>query len=286
MPAAAAAHGARIEISASATRLSEDEFWEQRRALGRSLRRLAHECPPRPAHRASPTGAGCRKSTTTVCLADGPARHLIDSCHDDVWIDDYFLRRSRASPALAAYDVSRRCRQIGAGCRVSRLWAWLYLGNEFIAGVIPVTCSGSVAHGAEPFGRHFVLRRRACRDARLCDSACFPRCHEKITSAFRESGSDSSTSRFDFHFYDMDFCRSARSERPACSRDLCLICLYPPDEARGVVSLNPTLPRASQVRQWQQWRNGELERSWNSPPVTSGTLRRPRGPDLSGVGPV
>lgn len=178
--------------------MPESEFWKQS-ALGISLRRLAHDARlvPRPAfenRQGLPEVFNAR-----IRAAD--AHDILVFIHDDVWIDDYFFAQ-RVIEGLAAYDVigvagnRRRVRHQPAWAFLDTNWGWDHQTN----------LSGAVAHGRNPFGavRSFGPVPADCE---LLDGVFLAA--RKSTLTRHGVGFDP---LFDFHFYDMDFCRSAREK--------------------------------------------------------------------------
>jgi len=180
----------------SATRLSEAEFWN-RSALGLSLRRLAHD-----ARLVQRVAFANRRGLPEIYNA----RLLADDCgdmlvfmHDDVWIDDYFLA-DRVIEGLRTYDV------IGVAGNRRRLHgqpAWAFVDGNFTWDD-RANLSGAVAHGKQPFGA-ISFFGPAPADCELLDGVFLA----ANTAALKKAGVQFDA-RFDFHFYDMDFCRTAR----------------------------------------------------------------------------
>jgi len=178
-----------------ATRQAESEFWA-RAPLGLSLRRLARDgrLVPRLAfanQRGLPDVYNAR-----ITAAD--RSEMIVFVHDDVWIDDYFLA-DRVVEGLRHYDVIGVA---GNRRRAPGQPSWAFLDTDFTWDE-RANLTGFVAHG-KPFGpvQFFGAVPAECelldgvfmaaRPAALADHQVF----------FDQ--------RFDFHFYDMDFCRRAR----------------------------------------------------------------------------
>jgi len=188
-----------IEI-VSATRLSEDEFW-QKSALGLSLRRLKKET--RLAARVSFANRRGLPEVYNARILAAAGEDLLVFVHDDVWIDDHFLA-DRVIDGLKAYDVigvaGNRRRQPGQP-------AWIFV-LEGMARVMddPANLSGAIANGKMPFGTisFFGPTPSECE---LLDG---------VFLAARKSTLQRAgllfDPRFEFHFYDMDFCRSARQK--------------------------------------------------------------------------
>lgn len=180
----------------SATRLSEEEFWGAS-ALGQSLRRLGYD------NRIS-TSVYFENSrglpeiyNERIQAKSGP--DVLVFVHDDVWLDDYFfvdrvLHGLRGAHVLGVAGNMRRVPFQPAWAFVNTAFAWdekKYL-------------SGSVAHGQAPFGgvSPFGPAPAPCE---LLDGV-FLAARKSVlmtTKVFFDP-------RFRFHFYDMDFCRTAR----------------------------------------------------------------------------
>lgn len=180
----------------SATRLNQDDFWSQS-ALGLSIRRL---------------GLGARlipriafNNTRGLPSVYNEAIEAVEKdvvllfVHDDVWIEDYFLY-DRLVEALSEYEV------IGvAGNRrhVERQPAWAFVDEAFTWDQ-PEYLAGAVAHGPRPFGpvSRFGSVPAACE---LLDGVFLAACGKTL-----KNSNVRFDPRFSFHFYDMDFCRTAR----------------------------------------------------------------------------
>ena len=186
-----------IEI-VSATRLPETEFWNKS-ALGLSLRRLKNDARLI----AQPVFANTRGLPEIYnARIDAPdAPDLLVFVHDDVWIDDYFLAE-RVIEGLKAYDV------IGVAGNRRRLPgqpAWAFVDAQFTWDE-KIHLSGAVAHGRKPFGA-ISFFGPAPADCELLDGVLLAARRSKLTAAGLRFDP-----RFEFHFYDMDFCRSARAK--------------------------------------------------------------------------
>jgi GT2 family glycosyltransferase len=185
----------KVEI-ASATRKSHADFSSQS-ALGISLRRLAHD-PRLSARIAAENRRGLPVIYNEILeLADQDS--IVVFIHDDVWIDDYFFSQ-RLNEALAVFDVvgvagnRRRVPFQPAWPFVDRLGTWDQREN----------LSGSVAHGQHPFGPVSPYGETPV-ECELLDGVMLAAKKSVLTGnkvAFDPI--------FDFHFYDMDFCRTAR----------------------------------------------------------------------------
>jgi GT2 family glycosyltransferase len=179
----------------SATRLSENDFWNSS-ALGISLRRMAHETRIK-AYIAFANKRGLPEIYNAQITT--ASSEILIFIHDDVWIDDYFLAE-RVMDGLKQYDL------IGvAGNRrkVPNQPAWAFVDSKFTWDD-RIHLSGSVAHGGNPFGA-ISFFGAVPSDCELLDG-CFLAAK---TSALKANNVYFDP-RFDFHFYDMDFCRTAR----------------------------------------------------------------------------
>jgi GT2 family glycosyltransferase len=185
-----------IEI-VSATRFSESEFWNKT-ALGASLRRLAHDT--RLVARIACANRRGLPEIYNARIAAPEQEDVLVFIHDDVWIDDFFLA-DRVIEGLRTYDVigvagnRRRVPGQPTWAIVDAEWTWDDRAN----------LRGAIAHAAHPFGvvSHFGAAPAECE---LLDGVFLAA--RKSTLVANGVAFDP---RFDFHFYDMDFARSARS---------------------------------------------------------------------------
>ena len=180
----------------SATRLAEADFWN-RSALGISLRRLGHDKRLR-ARISFENRRGLPEIYNAQIASAESSEHLV-FIHDDVWIDDYFFV-DRVIDGLQTYDVIGVA---GNRRRVAQQPAWASI-NPALTWDDRTNLTGSVAHGKTPFGpvSFFGHVPAACE---LMDGVFLAA--KKTLLVTNDVRFDP---RFDFHFYDMDFCRSAR----------------------------------------------------------------------------
>lgn len=183
-------------VIVSATRKSAADF-QSKTALGVSLARLAHD------------------ARLQVLVAMSNARGLpqvyndiMDQCdndsiivfmHDDVWIEDYYMLQ-RVVDGLQHFDVIGL---VGNRRRVQDQAAWCFL-NADLQWDDYGHLSGAIGHGANPGGEvhYYGEAGVACE---LLDGV--------FLAARKSTLVDNAVSfdpRFDFHFYDLDFCRTAR----------------------------------------------------------------------------
>jgi hypothetical protein len=191
----AAAAPEQIEVISS-TSLSESEFWSKS-ALGISLRRL--EMDARLVPRIAFDNRCSLPELFNERIESGEGPDILVFVHDDVWIDDYFLA-DHVIDGLKSFDVigvagnrSRRQGQSG----------WAFIDNVQTRDS-PANLSGRVAHESHPFGAVSVYGDTPTECELLSG----------VFLAAKKSGLRSAKVRFDpqfdFHFYDMDFCRGAR----------------------------------------------------------------------------
>ena len=184
-----------IEII-SATRLKQDEFFRTS-PLGQSLHRLKFDSRIK-ADIAFENSDGL-PLVYNRAIAARPQEAILVFVHDDVWIEDYFLT-NRLHEGLHHFDVIGVA---GNRRRVKGQSSWYFTGPERQRDAWE-NLSGLVAHGKMPFGQisAFGPTPAACE---LLDG---------LFLAARRSVLVQNTVGFDprfrFHFYDMDFCRTAR----------------------------------------------------------------------------
>lgn len=186
-----------IEII-SATRMSEKDFWNNS-ALGISLDRLSQDRRFF-AHIAFNNQRGLPEVfNARINATDG--HDILVFIHDDVWIDDYFLA-DRVIAGLNEFDV------IGVAGNRRRLPnqpSWAFIDTN-LTWDTPPNLSGSVAHGIHPFGPITVFGTVPA-ECELLDGVFLA-----VKKSTLKSANVAFDPRFDFHFYDMDFCRSARAK--------------------------------------------------------------------------
>ena len=182
----------------SATR-STTEGFASSTALGRSLRRLAY----------NPTIVSQVTTENTTGLPtlynraiDTDNEHdIIVFLHDDVFIDDYFIGQ-RIVEGLKNYDVIGLA---GNRRRVPGQHSWASVDQKGFKFDRPYL-SGMLAHGTGPRDFDVVLYGPAPAPCELLDGVFLAARKSKL----REAGVRFDE-RFNFHFYDLDFCRTARN---------------------------------------------------------------------------
>lgn len=179
----------------SATRLPEADFWDKS-PLAASLRRLGHDDRWIP-HLAFSNRRGLPE-IYNARIAAPDAGEILVFAHDDIWIEDYFLL-DRVIEGLRHYDVIGIA---GNRRRVKGQPAWAFVDANVWDD--PANLSGAVAHGEQPFGP-VSFYGAAPAECELLDGVFLA----ARTAALRDKQVRFDP-RFDFHFYDLDFCRSAR----------------------------------------------------------------------------
>ena len=181
----------------SATRKTRNEFFNFT-ALGQSLMRMANDSRI-VAKIFFENTTGLSEIYNKAIEEANPDCSLL-FVHDDVWLDDHFLF-DRIRDGLSHFDI------IGvAGNKriVPGQPSWYFLNLELMSDT-RANLSGSVAHGPNPFGQitNFGEYPSECE---LIDG---------VFIAIEKKTLDRHGLKFDplfrFHFYDLDFCRSARA---------------------------------------------------------------------------
>ena len=185
-------------VIVSATRYSEQEFWEKS-ALGLSLHRHMKQDSGIAVNVAFNNTLGLSTVfNRAIELAD--ERAILVFVHDDVWIDEANFNDTLVA-GLTHFDV------IGVAGNKRRLPnqpAWLFTDTAMNWDE-PEYLSGTVSHGQHAFGegKYYGELPAECE---LLDG---------VFLAAKKSVLDSAQVRFDpqfdFHLYDIDFCRSARA---------------------------------------------------------------------------
>lgn len=182
------------------TRHSAHDFAEKT-PLGASLKRLAFD--KRINARIAFGGNPGLPVVYNKALQAPDVAEILVFIHCDVWIDDCFFA-DRVVDALRAFDIIGVA---GNRRRVARQPSWLFgaPGPDNVFGKDRENHSGAVAHATTPCGPvdYFGPTPAECE---LLDGVFLAARRDTLRNA--AIGFDE---RFDFHFYDMDFCRSARA---------------------------------------------------------------------------
>lgn len=184
-------------VVVSASKLSESDFWAQS-ALGLSLQRLIQQGEIISTDVAFENAHGL-PVIFNAALERAQDNDVLVFVHDDVWIDEYNFSQQVAA-GLQQFDV------IGVAGNKHRLPnqpAWCFVDQQFTWDE-KSNLSGQVGHGVNAFGQ-------------LADFGEVPATCELLDGVFLAARKSTLTAnkvqfdlQFDFHFYDMDFCRSAR----------------------------------------------------------------------------
>lgn len=185
----------KIEI-VSATRLAEKDFWI-RSALGLSLRRLSQHEGRLIANISFENTHGL-PAIYNAAIADSGDSDILVFVHDDVWINDNFFS-DRVIEGLARFDVigvaGNRHRANGP--------AWAFVDTR-LTWDDRARLTGSIGSGSDPFSP-ILYFGYAPAECQLLDGVFL--CARRSTLVKRGISFDP---RFDFHFYDLDFCRNSR----------------------------------------------------------------------------
>lgn len=187
----------------SATRYDEQAFWA-RSALGQSLRRLSFD--QRIAHSIAFENKTGLSEIYNRQIQASTVDNILLFVHDDVWINDFFLAE-RLSQGLEAFDVIGVA---GNKRRVPRQPAWVFAGFDTkgqFAFDDPRNLSGAIAHGDPTSGEvsNYGEVPAACE---LLDGVFLAARRMTLLNARVMFDPN-----FRFHFYDMDFCRTARRQK-------------------------------------------------------------------------
>jgi hypothetical protein len=184
-----------IEI-VSATRHNEQFFWNHS-PLGISLRRLSFDMRLEPFitfENQIGIGEIYNHRINSITSHD-----VLVFIHDDVWIDDFFL----ADHILQGLEQYNIIGVAGNRRRVPYQPSWIFLDDKFTWDE-KKNLSGAVAHGPAPFGQ-VTFYGKVPATCELLDG---------VLLAARKSKLKAADVTFDpvfkFHFYDLDFCRTAR----------------------------------------------------------------------------
>ncbi len=180
-----------------ATRYNEADFWSQS-ALGRALSHVAHD-------KRIATRIYCENRTGLPELynasidADNDHEVLL-FIHDDVWIQDYFFVE-QVFEAVEQFDIVG---VVGNRQRTPNQTTWVGIGEVMRPNV--GFLSGTVGQGPWPLGlaHHWGPAPAECE---FLDG--FFLATRKATLRAHGLRFDP---QFDFHFYDMDLCSSARQK--------------------------------------------------------------------------
>ena len=193
--------GASVQMSTrlaivSATRKSAKAFWKSS-ALGISLRRLGDDDRV-DVSIAYKNSLGLPVVYNNALTAENAADAVV-FIHDDVWIDDYFFV-DRILEGLRHFDIIGVA---GNRRRVERQPSWAFIDDK-LTWDHKDNLSGRVAHSKRPFGAVAIFGPVPA-ECELLDGVLLAVNRTRLIDAKVQFDT-----RFDFHFYDLDLCRSAR----------------------------------------------------------------------------
>jgi len=134
-------------------------------------------------------------------IRENAENDIVVFIHDDVWIDDSFLA-DRVIEGLAQYDVIGVA---GNRRRVPRQPSWIFV-DERRTWDEKQNLSGRIGHGRHPFGE-LSIYGPVPASCELLDGVFLAA--RRSTLIGKEVFFDP---RYDFDFYDVDFCRTAREK--------------------------------------------------------------------------
>jgi GT2 family glycosyltransferase len=182
----------------SATRSTSEQFHVST-ALGRSQARLAYN--PTIAWRVTTENRTGLPTLYNAAIDADNEHDILVFVHDDVFIDDYFIGQ-RIAEGLRTFDVIGLA---GNRRRVPMQASWVSLSDRGIV-FDKKYISGIVAHGSYPSDWFATIYGPTPAPCELLDGVLLAARKSKL----REAGVRFDE-RFDFHFYDLDFCRTARA---------------------------------------------------------------------------
>lgn len=181
----------------SATRSTEQDFWSQS-ALGVSLKtHMARDSRLKASIAFENTRGLSEVFNESIEQADASA--ILVFIHDDVWIDEENFADAVIS-GLKCFDMIGVA---GNKRRVANQPAWAFIDDKFTWDE-PINLSGRVAHGKEAFG-HINDYGAVPAECELMDGVFLA-----VKKSSLKARNVKFDPQFDFHFYDMDFCRTAR----------------------------------------------------------------------------
>ncbi len=192
------AHQSQVLVQViSATRMSEQDFWA-RSALGRSLNRHLKQDARLSASIAFNNTRGL-STIFNACIENAEEDAVLVFIHDDVWIDE----EQFADVVLAGLQQFDVIGVAGNKRRVANQPAWPFIDADFTWDS-KENLSGRVAHGEHAFGQ-------------ISDYGAVPASCELLDGVFLAAKKRTLVAKqvmfddqFDFHFYDLDFCRTAK----------------------------------------------------------------------------
>lgn len=185
-----------IEI-VSATRMNEQDFW-QHSALGQSLVTQLIQNPNLSVNVTFENTCGLSE-VFNAAIAQADDEAILVFIHDDVWIDDAQFTQAVLA-GLNQFDIIGVA---GNKRRLPKQPAWAFIDTQFTWDT-QENLSGKVAHGETAQGK-ISEYGDVPAECELLDGVFLAA--KKQTLVTQQVRFDP---QFDFHFYDLDFCRSAR----------------------------------------------------------------------------
>ncbi|MDP3744221.1 MAG: tetratricopeptide repeat protein [Methylotenera sp.] len=184
-------------VIVSATKLSESHFWSQS-ALGLSLKRHLKQDVRLSVKVAFENSRGLSE-IFNECIDQADEDSILVFIHDDIWIDEANFADAIIQ-GLESFDVIGVA---GNRRRIPNQSAWAFIDHQFTWDC-KSNLSGRVAYGKHAFGEveDFGAVPAECE---LLDGAFLATKKHRL-----QQNNVRFDPQFDFHFYDVDFCRSAR----------------------------------------------------------------------------
>jgi predicted O-linked N-acetylglucosamine transferase (SPINDLY family)/SAM-dependent methyltransferase len=180
----------------SATRMTESAFWRDA-ALGRSLKRHMRQDARLVARIAYENTRGLSEIFNDA-IAAAPDDALLVFIHDDVWIDENAFVQTMAD-GLQQYDVIG----VAGNARIQPgQTGWCFLDTQFTWDDTAYL-RGAVSHGQHAFGPASAYGA-ASGPTQLMDGVFLAAYKKRLLQTQVRFDP-----QFDFHFYDLDFCRTA-----------------------------------------------------------------------------
>ena len=180
----------------SATRHNENDFWEKS-ALGQSLCCMAHE--PRIVTRIFYENTCGLPELYNRSIQTQDDHDVLVFMHDDIWLSDLFFV-DRLLEGLDTFDI------VGLAGNTRRYPGQVEWHRNSDGGFDLGFLSGVVGHGKHPMFGETTIYGPVSRHCELMDGVLLAA--RKSTLVSHQVGFDP---RFLFHFYDLDFCRTART---------------------------------------------------------------------------
>lgn len=180
----------------SATRMNEETFWRDS-ALGRSLKRHMRQDARLVAKIACDNTRGLSEIFNEA-IASAPDDALLVFIHDDVWIDENTFVQT-ISEGLQQYDVIG----VAGNARIQpHQPGWCFVDTQFTWDDTAYL-RGAVSHGKHAFGPASAYGKPT-GPTQLMDGVFLAAHKQRLVQA-----NVTFDPQFDFHFYDLDFCRTA-----------------------------------------------------------------------------